>query len=578
MRSRSGSQRDRESVVSPAATLQSRYDAPKPSMSTVGDSAADHLPGRIATPARGTWIDPASDDGRGWLLDAADRGNPDTEIDRRHSAGLAWTTGNRVTPLIHGRSYFAALSSAVAATEAGDLVLFTDWRGDPDEHVDDHGTDVSSLLCHAASRGVTVRGLVWRSHLDLLRFSSSENRRLGVEIEDAGGKCLLDMRVRVGGSHHQKMVVVRHLDRPDRDIAFVGGIDLSHSRRDDERHFGDPRPQPMPKMYGDRPPWHDIQLAVQGPAVGDLEATFRERWADPTPLSHNPFRWSRSRIDHDDLHGGALPPQSSDPGRCGSQVVQVLRTYPYRHWRYPFARDGERSIARAYGKAVARARTLIYVEDQYLWSTEVAEVFAHALRGEPRLRMVAVIPLHPDTEGSTARAEAVGRSRALRLLTDAGGDRVGVYGIENHAGCPVYVHAKACIIDDAWTCVGSDNFNMRSWTHDSELGCAVVDADGGTAFGRTLRLQLAREHLDLTDAECAPLADPYEMFDAYRRAATALEAWHARADGAPRPAGRLRPYRMPPLGRLARILAAPTYRYVCDPDGRPPVMRRRHRF
>jgi phosphatidylserine/phosphatidylglycerophosphate/cardiolipin synthase-like enzyme len=535
-------------------------------------------PAEIAAPGHDTGFDPSGDPASAWFLSAAERGNPDTTIDRRHPDGRAWTIGNRVTPLVHGRAYFAALSSAVADTTRGDLVAFTDWRGDPDEHVDDDGTAVSSLLCHAASRGVIVRGLVWRSHLDLLRFSSRENRRLGVDIEAAGGKCLLDMRVRVGGSHHQKMVVVRYRDRPERDIAFVGGIDLCHSRRDDARHRGDPRAQPMPDVYGDRPPWHDIQLAVQGPAIADLEATFRERWNDPTALSRNPFRWARSRLDHDDLHAGPLPEPSADPQRCGAQVVQVLRTYPYRHRRYPFARAGERSIARAYGKAVARAQTLIYLEDQYLWSSEVAEVFAQALRREPRLRILAVIPLHPDTQGSAARAEAVGRARALDLLWDAGGDRVAIYGIENHEGCPVYVHAKACIIDDTWTCIGSDNLNMRSWTHDSEVGCAMVDADGGAEFGRTLRLQLAREHLDRVDGDDRDLADPGEMFDAYRRAAADLDAWHLSSDGPPRPPGRLRRYELPTVGQLSRIVAAPMYRYVCDPDGRPPAMRRRRRF
>jgi phosphatidylserine/phosphatidylglycerophosphate/cardiolipin synthase-like enzyme len=219
---------------------------------------------------------------------------------------------------------------------------------------------------------------------------------------------------------------------------------------------------------------------------------------------------------------------------------------------------------------------MVYLEDQYLWSTQVAEVFAEALRRSPRLRMIAVIPLHPDSDGSTARAETVGRARALRLLRDAGGDRVAVYGIENHAGCPVYVHAKACVIDDTWSCVGSDNLNLRSWTHDSELSCAVMDADAGTGFGRALRLRLAREHLDRDDD--GDLGDPGAMFDAYRRAAAALDAWHDDPAGRPRPAGRLRTYRLPRLGRAQRLLAVPMYRYLCDPDGRPPAMRRGHRF
>jgi hypothetical protein len=73
-----------------------------------------------------------------------------------------------------------------------------------------------------------------------LRRSERENRHLGEEIDAAGGVCLLDMRVRPGGSHHQKFVVLRHPGRPEQDCAFVGGIDLCHSRRDDDGRT--PRP------------------------------------------------------------------------------------------------------------------------------------------------------------------------------------------------------------------------------------------------------------------------------------------------------------------------------------------------
>ncbi len=69
----------------------------------------------------------------------------------------------------------------------------------------------------------------------------------------------------------------------------------------------------------------------------------------------------------------------------------------------------------------------------------------------------------------------IGRVDAMRMLRKAGGDRVAVYGLENEAGTPIYVHAKVCIVDDTWSIIGSDNFNRRSWTHDSEIGCAVLD-------------------------------------------------------------------------------------------------------
>ncbi len=224
-----------------------------------------------------------------WLLTAGERGNPATALDRRRAGGLAWSTGNDVTPLVHGEAYFAELLAAIRAQQAGDLLLFTDWRGDPDEELDGPGSAIGEVLCDAARRGVIVKGLIWRSHLDQLQFSERENRHLGEEIETAGGECLLDMRVRPGGSHHQKFVVLRHPGHPERDVAFVGGIDLCHSRRDTADHHGDPNPLPLSSPYGPRPPWHDIQLAVRGPAVGDVEASFRERWQDPAPLSRSPL-------------------------------------------------------------------------------------------------------------------------------------------------------------------------------------------------------------------------------------------------------------------------------------------------
>jgi phosphatidylserine/phosphatidylglycerophosphate/cardiolipin synthase-like enzyme len=134
-----------------------------------------------------------------------------------------------------------------------------------------------------------------------------------------------------------------------------------------------------------------------------------------------------------------------------------------------------------------------------------------------------------------------------------------------------------CIVDDVWTCVGSDNLNMRSWTHDSELACAVMDANGGRAFARALRMQLHREHLDLRDDDC-DLTDPEAVFTAYRDSAKALDAWQCRGDGSPRPAGRLRTYRQSELGRGRRLALRPLYRMVCDPDGRPIHLRIKKAF
>jgi len=127
-----------------------------------------------------------------WFLDAGQRRNPNTVLDSRHDDGLAWSDGNAVQVLVHGAVYFRELRAAVDGMCAGDRLMFTDWRGDPDERLDGPGSEVGPMLAAAARRGVDVRGLVWRSHLDRFQFSAGENRHLGDEVEAGGGQCLLE--------------------------------------------------------------------------------------------------------------------------------------------------------------------------------------------------------------------------------------------------------------------------------------------------------------------------------------------------------------------------------------------------
>jgi phosphatidylserine/phosphatidylglycerophosphate/cardiolipin synthase-like enzyme len=516
-----------------------------------------------------------------WLLTQSERGNPATRLDQQHPGEQAWSEGNLVRPLIHGATYFAELYERIEATRAGDLVLFTDWQGDADERLTGRpGSEVVEVIGRADERGVDVRGLVWRSHSSAIGFTSDENLRLGRALQKRGAEAILDMRVRTGGSHHQKLVVIRHRDDPTRDIAYVGGVDLCHSRRDDADHHGDPQAlETMAEEYGATPPWHDVQAAIQGPAVHDVETVFRERWDDPTTRSRSPVILLRDRLRGLDTTPDPLPEQTPPPPRVDAgHVVQLLRTYPnLRHGRdYAFARGGERSVARGYTKAVVRARHLIYVEDQYLWGDHVGSVFTEALEAHPDLHVIAVVPLFPDVEGFNRTAQLVGRRRAFLDMAGAAPDRVAVYGIENHAGTPVYVHAKTCVIDDTWATIGSDNFNRRSWTHDSELSVVVLDPAG--QYARSLRLALAAEHLDRGPDDLDDCVDAAGMFAAYAERAAALDGWHAGGRVGARPPGRLRRLDPPELGPVTRALALAPYLLLHDPDGRPKPLRKRDEF
>ena len=81
----------------------------------------------------------------------------------------------------------------------------------------------------------------------------------------------LDGHHPIGASQHQKIVVVNDA------VAFVGGFDLSKLRWDTPDHRPDVprRIDPDGKPY---PPFHDIQMAVAGPAAGTLGELARNRW------------------------------------------------------------------------------------------------------------------------------------------------------------------------------------------------------------------------------------------------------------------------------------------------------------
>ena len=135
--------------------------------------------------------------------------------------------------------------------------------------------------------------------------------------------------------------------------------------------------------------------------------------------------WLHDKLSGTDLSPDPLPEQAPPPEPVpgGTHLVQLLRTYPDLRLNrdYPFARGGERSVARGYSKAVEKARSLVYVEDQYLWGDHVGSIFTKALEAHPDLHVIAVVPLFPDVEGFNRTAQLVGRRRRERVVTAARG-------------------------------------------------------------------------------------------------------------------------------------------------------------
>jgi len=150
-----------------------------------------------------------------------------------------------------------------------------------------------------------------------------------------------------------------------------------------------------------------------------------------------------------------------------------------------------------------RARRLIYLENQFLWSAEIVAVLRQKLLDPPtpEFRICVVLPMRPNNGNDDTRGQ-------LGVLMDA--DRhgrllAGTIGPPGRDRPRVYVHAKIAVVDDAWLTIGSANLNEHSLFNDTEVNLVTDDA----ALARTVREQLWNEHLG---EECTG-RDPLDVIE-----------------------------------------------------------------
>lgn len=251
-----------------------------------------------------------------------------------------------------------------------------------------------------------------------------------------------------GAVHHQKIVVV------DDAVSFCGGIDLTIGRWDTRAHHAvDPRRNGPGDPYGPR---HEVAAAVDGPAARLLAQQAHERWEAATghALAKDvPF---------------ATPwPEGLSPSLRNVEVG-VARTLPALPQR-----SEAREVEALDLAAVAAARHVIYMENQYFASRSIAEAIAARLREQDGPEVVIILPRSSE---SRLEQESMDSARQLlvRLLRSADlHGRLGVYWPAAGSGVSVYVHSKVIVVDGRLLRIGSSNFNNRSLGFDSECDIAI---------------------------------------------------------------------------------------------------------
>jgi phosphatidylserine/phosphatidylglycerophosphate/cardiolipin synthase-like enzyme len=379
--------------------------------------------------------------------------------------------GNSLEILIDGAEALPRMATQLARAESH--VHIAGWYFSPDFALarDEEPTILRDLLAGLAER-VEVRVLVWAgAPLPPFRPSRGMVRRMreslckGTQIQ-----CALDKKERPMHCHHEKTIVI------DDRVAFVGGIDLtseSSDRFDSSAHHA--RGQ-----VG----WHDASAQITGPAVADVAEHFRMRWQEVT---------------------GEELASSETPQPMGDVELQIVRTVPEHV--YAARPDGDFRVLESYVRALRSAQRLIYLENQFLWSPEIAEILRDKLLSPPAddFRLLIVLPAKPNAGGDDTRGML-----AELVEADAGAGRFLACTLFARAGRladPVYVHAKIGIVDDAWLTLGSANLNDHSLFNDTEMNVVAHDE----ALARQTRLRLWAEHLELSIEQVA--GEPAQVID-----------------------------------------------------------------
>jgi phosphatidylserine/phosphatidylglycerophosphate/cardiolipin synthase-like enzyme len=372
------------------------------------------------------------------------------------SAGARPRSGNLVEVLVDGAEVLPRIAAAIRGARRS--VHLAGWFFTPDFELTRTGERVVLVeLLAELPPEVEVRVLAWAGAPVPL---FTPDRRTVRAVADAfpdrpNVRFAVDPHERPLHCHHEKLVII------DDELAFVGGVDLTTlqgDRYDESTH-----------RVRDGLSWHDAACALRGPAVADVCDHFALRWRAVT--------------------GESLAPAAvSEP--CGPTRLQVARTVPENV--YPELRHGDFSILGAYTAALRSAQSLVYLENQFLWSREIVAILAEKLRSPPtpEFRVVVLLPASPSNGADDTRGQlgilAEADSEAHRFLACA------LYSLDSSPPRPVYVHAKIGIVDDRWLTLGSANLNEHSLFNDSEVNLVADDPE----LARATRLRLWAEHLE----------------------------------------------------------------------------------
>jgi cardiolipin synthase len=348
------------------------------------------------------------------------------------------SVGNRVTLLVNGEAAYPAMEKAIVSAERSINLLFYIYKNDAT------GRRIRDLLTERARAGVEVRLLV-DAH-----GSSRFTRRFARPLRDAGVRVAWFLpskfsdlaRPRINFVNHRKILVV------DGAVAFTGGMNIG-----DE--------------YAGR--WQDMMVQIQGPAVEALQHVFLDDWffATGEVVDHLvPLKSVRS----------SLPPSAPTGPVADNVQCAVVSSGP----------DSEDWIHDVFFAALAQATERIWIATPY-FIPSASLLVALRTAANRGVDVRVVVPAKSDIRLITWASRSF-----YPLLLSA---EVQIFEYQGEV-----LHAKAWLVDDDESCVGTANVDSRSFRLSFEVVCLLLSTELNQALAQW-HAGLVRQSRRVTRAE-----------------------------------------------------------------------------
>ena len=335
----------------------------------------------------------------------------------RQLTGVPFTRGNRVELLVDAEATYGAMCEAIAAAESYVLVQFYIVRDD------ESGRALRDALIERARAGVRV--YFFYDEIGSIKLTDEyldAMRRESIGVSGFRTTQGLRNRFQINFRNHRKLLIV------DGRAGFIGGLNLGDEYLD----------------------YRDTHLRIDGPAVQQIQLTFRKDWY-----------WATRQI----IETADDPVTTNDPG----QAVSIVNTGPA---------DPVPKCSILFSELVGTATRRMWLASPYFVPDDV---MTRALQSAAK-RGVDVRVLVPD-EPDQRFVELASLTYYTEMM-DCG---VRLFRYKDR-----FMHHKVALVDDELAAVGTVNLDYRSLYLNFEETAIVADPKFASEVTRMLEADLER--------------------------------------------------------------------------------------